>query len=140
MNNFNLFGNCIHELELTTSIFAEQKRTVDFSDFRKRLDDIGPLGKGRPLMDIIAELRLYVDKLNIEYIEQMKNDSLSTNGKKLFDIYICICSGKEYQGISYEPTFNEWCYLKMIKNVDENNLKYALDLERNIFEEIANKK
>ena len=24
----------------------------------------------------------------------------------------------------------------MIKNVDENNLKYALDLERNIFEEL----
>jgi hypothetical protein len=140
METPTLFNKCMRELELTIAVFAEQKRPADFSEFRKRLKEASLSGKGRPILDIILELRMYVDALNIKYIENMKNPpcSLSINEKKFFDLYMNLCSGRQ-DNISYEPTSEELEYLNMIKTVEENNIKFASELEISIFQMIARK-
>ena len=101
MPNLELYNKCLGYLNTVSEIFRAQKREVDFSHYFNKIRDIGPHGKGRPLIDLVIELNEYIDSKNLEYIGGMNKRQ-----KILFDIYMDICTGirkvEDVKGLTLE--------------------------------------
>ena len=158
MESSKLFAICTRELDVVESVFRSQKRDDDFSEFRHRLEKVKPLGnnpqgskprgKGRPMLDILIDLKAHIDSLNVRYIEGMTGHPLSLNQHRLLDAYLTTCSGKEIE-TTYTPTVQEAHCLETAKkihdtvksgnNITQDLIELSADLELEIFRIIATK-
>ena len=148
MESSKLFAKCTRELDVVESVFRAQKRDDDFSEFRHRLEKVKPRGKGRPMLDILIDLKAHIDSLNVRYIEGMTGRPLSLNQHRLLDAYLTTCSGKEIE-TTYTPTAQEAHCLETAKklhdtvksgnNITQDLIELSADLELEIFRIIAAK-
>jgi hypothetical protein len=148
MESSKLFAKCTRELDVVESVFRAQKRDDDFSEFRNRLEKVNPRGKGRPMLDILIDLKARIDSLNVRYIEGMSGRPLSLNQHRLLDAYLTTCSGKEIE-TTYTPTAQEAHCLETAKklhdtvksgnNITQDLIELSSDLELEIFRIIATK-
>ena len=148
MESSKLFAKCTRELEVVESVFRAQKRDDDFSEFRHRLEKVKPRGKGRPMLDILIDLKAHIDSLNVRYIEGMTGHPLSLNQHRLLDAYLTACSGKDIE-TTYTPTAQEAHCLETAKklhdtvkggnNITQDLIELSADLELEIFRIIATK-
>ena len=148
MESSKLFAKCTRDLDVVESVFRAQKRDDDFSEFRHRLEKVKPLGKGRPILDILIDLKAHIDSLNVRYIEGMTGRPLSLNQHRLLDAYLTTCSGKEIE-TTYTPTAQEAHCLETAKklhdtvksgnNITQDLIELSADLELEIFRIIATK-
>ena len=153
MESSKLFAKCTRELDVVESVFRAQKRDDDFSEFRNRLEKVNPRGskqpgKGRPMLDILIDLKAHIDSLNVRYIEGMTGHPLSLNQHRLLDAYLTTCSGKEIE-TAYTPTAQEAHCLETAKklhdtvksgnNITQDLIELSADLELEIFRIIATK-
>jgi|688.fasta_scaffold243591_1 hypothetical protein len=148
MESSKLFAKCTRELDVVESVFRAQKRDDDFSEFRHRLEKVKPQGKGRPMLDILIDLKAHIDSLNVRYIEGMTGRPLSLNQHRLLDAYLTTCSGKEIE-TTYTPTAQEAHCLETAKklhdtvksgnNITQDLIELSADLELEIFRIIATK-
>jgi hypothetical protein len=158
MESSKLFAKCTRELDVVESVFRAQKRDDDFSEFRHRLEKVNPRGsnprgskqpgKGRPMLDILIDLKARIDSLNVRYIEGMTGRPLSLNQHRLLDAYLTTCSGKEIE-TTYTPTAQEAHCLETAKklhdtvksgnNITQDLIELSADLELEIFRIIATK-
>jgi hypothetical protein len=148
MESSKLFAKCTRELDVVESVFRAQKRDDDFSEFRHRLEKVNPRGKGRPMLDILIDLKAHIDSLNVRYIEGMTGRPLSLNQHRLLDAYLTTCSGKEIE-TTYTPTAQEAHCLETAKklhdtvksgnNITQDLIELSADLELEIFRIIATK-
>jgi hypothetical protein len=148
MESSKLFAKCTRELDVVESVFRAQKRDDDFSEFRNRLEKVKPPGKGRPMLDILIDLKAHIDSLNVRYIEGMTGRPLSLNQHRLLDAYLTTCSGKEIE-TTYTPTAQEAHCLETAKklhdtvksgnNITQDLIELSADLELEIFRIIATK-
>ena len=163
MESSKLFAKCTRELDVVESVFRAQKRDDDFSEFRHRLEKVKPLGnnpqgskprgssprvKGRPMLDILIDLKAHIDSLNVRYIEGMTGHPLSLNQHRLLDAYLTACSGKDIE-TTYTPTAQEAHCLETAKklhdtvkggnNITQDLIELSADLELEIFRIIATK-
>lgn len=168
MESSKLFAKCTRELDVVESVFRAQKRDDDFSEFRHRLEKVKPpgsnprgsnpmgsnprgskqRGKGRPMLDILIDLKAHIDSLNVRYIEGMSGRPLSLNQHRLLDAYLTTCSGKEIE-TTYTPTAQEAHCLETAKklhdtvksgnNITQDLIELSADLELEIFRIIATK-
>ena len=89
MKNSELFNKCVKYIETISKIFEYQERECDFIvNYRDKIEDVGPNGKGRPMLDIILELNSHIDKVNLQSLGNI-------NGRQryLYNLYIEICCG-----------------------------------------------
>ena len=148
MESSKLFAKCTRDLDVVESVFRAQKRDDDFSEFRHRLEKVKPRGKGRPMLDILIDLKAHIDSLNVRYIEGMTGRPLSLNQHRLLDAYLTTCSGKEIE-TTYTPTAQEAHCLETAKklhdtvksgnNITQDLIELSADLELEIFRIIATK-
>ena len=148
MESSKLFAKCTRELDVVESVFRSQKRDDDFSEFRHRLEKVNPRGKGRPMLDILIDLKAHIDSLNVRYIEGMTGHPLSLNQHRLLDAYLTTCSGKDIE-TTYTPTVQEAHCLETAKklhdtvkggnNITQDLIELSADLELEIFRIIATK-
>jgi hypothetical protein len=148
MESSKLFAKCTRELDVVESVFRAQKRDDDFSEFRHRLEKVKQPGKGRPMLDILIDLKARIDSLNVRYIEGMTGRPLSLNQHRLLDAYLTTCSGKEIE-TTYTPTAQEAHCLETAKklhdtvksgnNITQDLIELSADLELEIFRIIATK-
>ena len=148
MESSKLFAKCTRELDVVESVFRAQKRDDDFSEFRHRLEKVKQSGKGRPMLDILIDLKARIDSLNVRYIEGMTGHPLSLNQHRLLDAYLTTCSGKEIE-TTYTPTAQEAHCLETAKklhdtvksgnNITQDLIELSADLELEIFRIIATK-
>ena len=126
-----LYNKCMKYIETMEEIFEYQKIDSNFiGDYRYKMQEITPNGKGGDMLDTIIKLNLAID------IENLKSLGNITKAQRyLYDLYIEICTGTKTVENVTNLTNEERTCLKKIQVIPKplTDITIPSDLETEFF-------